>query len=85
MRRKIQSRVRNPLNKNRRRKGGEAMEQISFHDLPGAAQRRLVHGTLSGVKRFFSDPAQWEAYAAWHVKRYGRPPERGFGCPESKV
>lgn len=38
------------------------MEQISFHDLPGAAQRRLVHGTLSGVKRFFSDPAQWEAY-----------------------
>lgn len=29
------------------------MEQISFHDLSGAAQRRLVHGTLSGVKDFF--------------------------------
>ena len=60
------------------------MEEIRLNDLPGAAQRRLVHGTLSGVKRFFSDPAQWEAYAAWHVKRYGRPPERGFGCPESR-
>ena len=36
---------------------------------------------LKSVKMWFDDPTHWAEYEAWHIKKYGRVPTSGYGCP----
>lgn len=44
----------------------------------------MIRPVLGGVKAWFDDPSHWAEYEAWHIKKYGRAPTGGYGCPKNR-